>query len=297
MCQNELYHHGIKGQKWGVRRFQKKDGSLTNAGKNRYADEPKKKRESRYDKLYAKYKETGCTDEEARKKAKGQVTAERVLIGIGATAVVAAAGYGVYRYRDYAADSFIKPDQAIQTVHDGDVSERIKPGNPFYAAFTKADKNIYASGVFSHFTSDSNVTSMYTKDGIKVASTKSGKKVLDELIKTDPEVADYVDKLKDSKVGKYHKKGAYDQFNYSLVLRNDSDTAKTLGLAGEDHDGIHKKFYDKLKEKGYGAVIDTNDSRSETFTFKPAIVFDDQNKHVISTTKATADQLRGETFL
>lgn len=31
-----IYHHGIKGQKWGVRRFQKKDGSLTPAGKKRY---------------------------------------------------------------------------------------------------------------------------------------------------------------------------------------------------------------------------------------------------------------------
>ena len=31
----ELYHHGILGQKWGVRRFQNKDGSLTSAGKKR----------------------------------------------------------------------------------------------------------------------------------------------------------------------------------------------------------------------------------------------------------------------
>ena len=32
----ELYHHGILGQKWGVRRYQNKDGSLTSAGKKRY---------------------------------------------------------------------------------------------------------------------------------------------------------------------------------------------------------------------------------------------------------------------
>ena len=33
----ELYHHGIKGQKWGVRRFQDKKGRVTAAGKERYS--------------------------------------------------------------------------------------------------------------------------------------------------------------------------------------------------------------------------------------------------------------------
>lgn len=32
----ELYHHGIKGMKWGVRRYQNRDGSLTPEGKKRY---------------------------------------------------------------------------------------------------------------------------------------------------------------------------------------------------------------------------------------------------------------------
>ena len=34
---NELYHHGIKGQRWGIRRYQNEDGSLTEAGKARLA--------------------------------------------------------------------------------------------------------------------------------------------------------------------------------------------------------------------------------------------------------------------
>lgn len=35
----ELYHWGTKGMKWGIRRYQNKDGSLTPAGKKRYAKE------------------------------------------------------------------------------------------------------------------------------------------------------------------------------------------------------------------------------------------------------------------
>lgn len=45
MDNNELQHWGIKGQKWGLRRFQNPDGSLTAAGRKRYGeekDEPKK---------------------------------------------------------------------------------------------------------------------------------------------------------------------------------------------------------------------------------------------------------------
>lgn len=38
MESNYLIHYGIKGQKWGIRRYQNPDGSLTSAGRKRYSD-------------------------------------------------------------------------------------------------------------------------------------------------------------------------------------------------------------------------------------------------------------------
>lgn len=56
-----LQHHGVPGQKWGVRRYQNKDGSLTPAGKKR-ADKIK----SKYSKLRDEY--TGLTGKRLMKK-------------------------------------------------------------------------------------------------------------------------------------------------------------------------------------------------------------------------------------
>lgn len=50
---NELCHHGVKGQKWGVRRYRNENGTLTPAGKQKLA-EYKKKTQADFDKRNAK---------------------------------------------------------------------------------------------------------------------------------------------------------------------------------------------------------------------------------------------------
>ena len=70
---NELEHHGIKGMKWGVRRYQNKDGSLTPAGKRMQSDSSEEK------------------------KTASASTKRKIAVAAVSTATIAAAAYYVHK--------------------------------------------------------------------------------------------------------------------------------------------------------------------------------------------------------
>jgi len=74
---NFICHHGIKGQKWGVRRYQNKDGSYTAEGKKRYNSDSSGS---------SKKTKKGLTDKQKK----------YIAIGVG---VVATAAIGVAAYK------------------------------------------------------------------------------------------------------------------------------------------------------------------------------------------------------
>lgn len=84
-----LAHHGIKGQKWGVRRFQNKDGSYTFAGKIRRSNQ-----------------QNGSSN---AKRQRGLTDRQKKALIVGAAVVgTGLAVYGAHRYRDVLNDRTLK---------------------------------------------------------------------------------------------------------------------------------------------------------------------------------------------
>ena len=82
---DELYHHGIKGQRWGVRRFQNPDGTLTKEGVLRY--KAKERRKKIRNKIIRKELFRDRRKQEARKEALKAVSGIAVATALTAAAI------------------------------------------------------------------------------------------------------------------------------------------------------------------------------------------------------------------
>ena len=267
---DELYHYGIKGMRWGVRRFQDK------SGRKRYQDgldtqRTSEKKSKHRQRLEEQYKQMGLSDKEIQDAVNSRIKAEKVLIAAAAVSVTACAAYAANGYIKKCVDTYIK---------SGDTLQRITPNangqlhDVFYASTGKHDNARY-EGLLGYTRKrqygKAYVAKLKAQEGIKVASQKNAQETFERLLNSDPSFRQNV-------VSRYgvparSKKGmkkAYEQFNSGLVIRG--------GPAGE----ANQKFYNALKQRGYGAVQDINDIKFSGYNAKnPLIIFDNSKNNIM----------------
>lgn len=99
-----LSHHGVLGMKWGIRRFQNQDGTLTEAGKSRYSGDSKA---------------SGLSSERKQQLAKGAKLAAGFAVGV-------AAGYAISKSNPAVLNKLISNGSKFVANHKGDVVSGLK---------------------------------------------------------------------------------------------------------------------------------------------------------------------------
>ena len=256
---SELYHHGVKGMKWGVRHDRKTLGNSRIKIKNpmdSYRASLKNTYKSKYE----------MTDKEA--EAAAQEHARRVRnVAIGA-AVVTGAAVGTtlaMKYGRMYGDDIIRKGTEIQTVHAN--SDIIKTGK-FYTTNKKLDKIKYVGmfGEDSPGVAKTRITAD-VESNIRSIGVKNGTRLYNKLVKTNPEFAEAV--KPGGGAAKYISDTIdYKKFNHYALLGD----GRYAGI--KDAKRAQEIFYDAAKKKGYGAIADWNDRVNSGFNTHANIVFD-----------------------
>lgn len=154
----ELYHYGVKGMKWGVRRYQNEDGTLTAKGRKKYKNVEGFKRQYNYDKW-----------------------TKRFLIVAGVSAAVVAGSYA-YKLGKLRADRIIKAGTLVQNIGEANKNFNVS----FYGVHNKRDQRFFLKN-FSDKSWRNHATILKSDKDIKVAGTKQMNKAYKELKKQYPD--------------------------------------------------------------------------------------------------------------
>lgn len=143
---DHLAHHGILGQKWGIRRFQNKDGTLTDLGKQHYSGRDYSRQLNELDKQmvnevykaeYASAKLKNLQDKAARDEAKGKMTPEkRKKVQDKAKKYASDYNDAIKRYEEGKSISWKVMGDAINnnySIHSKYVTRRANEGNVLLA--------------------------------------------------------------------------------------------------------------------------------------------------------------------
>lgn len=301
----QLYHHGIKGMKWGRRRFQKKNGQLTIAGKKRYNEEDKNNEtkqnliQKHKNKLIQKYIAKGYSKSAAEVAAKQRMKTEIFVGAVATVAVAVVAKKAATRIGQDYCDKIIKSGKEIQNI--GANSKADFKDSPFFAAINRHDKKAYGmlypneKRGMAKASLGSNYEGIYknkikiTKD-VKRASVSNARKIFYSKMNSDPTFKkNVIDTIKQTNYGydaenlfKKNPKKFYDKFNQALATPQFQSK------------GIHKQFYSALEKKGYNAVLDINDTRYSGYkkiSKSPTIFFGKDSWEKIGNTKLSDETI------
>ena len=290
-----LEHHGIKGQKWGVRRYQYADGTLTPAGRKRYQGSNGFDRTMRM--KMTELANTARTKVTGKQYVDGYLKQGTTLARIQTSQNFEKfAFYATYKKHDIdeymglfgknllsraSADAKRAEDQANASGSEEDLTRaqelRTKANNTkVYQLKLEATKKLKipsdenASDITANLLKESEF-----KDNV-IASIKDSKEKMRRP--TQQVLFDQALRALDKDPGKLsssEKVAVYKALNLSLVNHNAQEIA------------AQNRFYGELKKKGYNALLDYNDKEYSSYHAKrPMIVFDVDSVKLQSVTEA-----------